>query len=904
MTFDIVVLFGCVTDLINEIPNPDDYGLDRLSNGGAFMTDGCAQALKMARELVKEVEKAVCQRAGTSEEEFHAKSPAERLKLVRVYTFVCNGHLRNTMCSWGQKHEYQALQQLLGEANKARLAAAEEAGLVLNELPQDVRGHVDTQAVGRAAAKNFLTNVTNPYAKGKGSEFFGWVVQNEKYRSRFLYTLERIDLGTRQDSMTECAFPLYMNRDMFYDFVASEKPTDDNKLEQALELSLSCVEVIAATRIRGILFFKVFSPLRFLVHSSEMEMGPLDMGNVYVSLAKYLKAAKTDPASLLLNKDHDFFDNMLTIYDSGDPDLTDRRLLMYRAWKERLFNTKGTSIDGETSAHVMQLAYNELMDPTDDTNKSTTPSVAILAQAWCTGMYRFMVEDPKSPIGDYLPKEMTGRADDGKHYVRSGDTTKPEDYKGKPGSNDPAERNFSLYDATLKKFPKLNHASASAIAQNLTNYHISRTVEFASRGSSETAKESGSLGGLFDDLHEDLQDAAMKAARSVIGELLEDEREQLAAMHRHNAERRKEKVRKKTALAVKKYVTARKYFGMECILNEIDLDVELAQLTDPQKLILLKEQIKIRVTGYGWKELKCAFSEGGVARTWEELRDHLVREIFTHESKNEKPEAAADALSSHDLRASQLAAASLGTITEQKVRIIQAKHEQENELAEAEVEKQQAEEEAEHERRVDTFALGQPEFSEVHFGQNLVGVAVEVLYLLEEANEDNEELQVHKQWLPGVITKFQDRATTHKRKLTRRNGATIERRVAMNWAFVEFEDGDSEWLRFGSKEVFNKTSQKLAWRFDLDCEDRPFTLSVVAQPPPSSSSAPAAPHAHAPAISSASPPPPRRRPQRHLGSCQGSAGTMDGDLDDDSDEEDEEEDDDSEGASDSEFEGG
>lgn len=313
---------------------------------------------------------------------------------------------------------------------------------------------------------------------------------------------------------------------------------------------------------------------------------------------------------------------------------------------------------------------------------------------------------------------------------------------------------------------------------------------------------------------------------------------------------------------------------------------------------------RIRVTGYGWKELKCAFSEGGVARTLEELRDHLVSEIFTHESKNEKPEAAADALSSHDLRASQLAAASLGTITEQKVRIIQAEHEQENELAEAEVEKQQAEEEAEHERRVDTFALGQPEFSEVHFGQNLVGVAVEVLYLLEEANEDNEELQVYKQWLPGVITKFQDGTTTHKRKFTTRNGTTIERRVAMNWAFVEFEDGDSEWLRFGSKEVFNKTSQKLAWRFDLDCEDRPFTLSVVAQPPPSSSSAPAAPHAHAPALSSASPPPPRRRPQRHLGSCQGSTGTMDGDLDDDSDEEDEEEDDDSEGASDSEFEGG
>ena len=48
------------------------------------------------------------------------------------------------------------------------------------------------------------------YAKGHGVQFLSWCM--ERCPSVVVFVLERADLGTRQDSSTEGAVALYMNR--------------------------------------------------------------------------------------------------------------------------------------------------------------------------------------------------------------------------------------------------------------------------------------------------------------------------------------------------------------------------------------------------------------------------------------------------------------------------------------------------------------------------------------------------------------------------------------------------------------------------------------------------------------------------------------------------------------------
>ena len=58
------------------------------------------------------------------------------------------------------------------------------------------------------------------------------------------------------------------------------------------------------------------------------------------------------------------------------------------------------------------------------------------------------------------------------------------------------------------------------------------------------------------------------------------------------------------------------------MLNSISLKSETS------KRETLKEQIKMRVVGFGWKDLSCAWFRDGKARSFEALLEHLVDTII------------------------------------------------------------------------------------------------------------------------------------------------------------------------------------------------------------------------------------------------------------------------------------
>ena len=72
-------------------------------------------------------------------------------------------------------------------------------------------GTPDVEGVVRAAAKEFLGHQSSPtYKKGKGTALFAFCLEHNPDFAMFI--LERADLDTRQDSSTEGAVALFINR--------------------------------------------------------------------------------------------------------------------------------------------------------------------------------------------------------------------------------------------------------------------------------------------------------------------------------------------------------------------------------------------------------------------------------------------------------------------------------------------------------------------------------------------------------------------------------------------------------------------------------------------------------------------------------------------------------------------
>jgi hypothetical protein len=156
-----------------------------------------------------------------------------------------------------------------------------------------------------------------------------------------VYILNRADLGTRLDSTTEVALALYMNRELYLEFLfermQAATSAEDNKLEKALYVLLSSTEVIAAIRVRAMIHLKITMPMRFLTNSNDVNYSPADMGPLVDALDKFLLSVETN-GNLLMDTNLDIF-YAVTLPGSTTHDF-------YAAFQKDFLDCIGRSIDG------------------------------------------------------------------------------------------------------------------------------------------------------------------------------------------------------------------------------------------------------------------------------------------------------------------------------------------------------------------------------------------------------------------------------------------------------------------------------------------------------------------------------------------------------------------------------
>jgi hypothetical protein len=120
----------------------------------------------------------------------------EQYDATRCHRAYCHNHLRNTCIRHSLKFEAEYL--------KPKLAAT------VAEFEARCRVTGGIEGLFRAVAKEFVYCANRTYAKGHGIQFLSWCMVN--YPEVVIFTLERADLGSRQDLSTEACVALLMNR--------------------------------------------------------------------------------------------------------------------------------------------------------------------------------------------------------------------------------------------------------------------------------------------------------------------------------------------------------------------------------------------------------------------------------------------------------------------------------------------------------------------------------------------------------------------------------------------------------------------------------------------------------------------------------------------------------------------
>ena len=101
---------------------------------------------------------------------------------------------------------------------------------------------------------------------------------------------------------------------------------------------------------------------------------------------------------------------------------------------------------------------------------------------------------------------------------------------------------------------------------------------------------------------------------------------------------RKKKLATAQCAYIKSLIYIEMYHSCNCWKSRHDVDREFSTLVSKNsKINAIKEQIRIRVVGFGWKDLSHPWSKDGREYTLEELKLHLVTIIIPEQAKRRIP---------------------------------------------------------------------------------------------------------------------------------------------------------------------------------------------------------------------------------------------------------------------------
>lgn len=584
----------------HEIPDSTGMDIAKLGGGGAICSDNCNGALKVKRLFKEAVEQAVKDSYDT--DTWGSFTKEQQSAKLLVLEIDCWNHLRNV---W------------LGAATAALTGRLKEnLKEELEAIDFRLRVGTDLVLVLRAADKEFSLSAN--YPKGHGDLFREWI--QRVHPKALLFHVIRTQ-GSRQDLAFDGARALYMNRVYWAEFLDERLRVAgaSNILQECLFILLTSVEMIASTRVHAIIDLAIVLPMRWLSGNSHLlaEYGwsERSMGTAIDILERAMESAATDGTRML---DEVF---MMGIFKELEDKLPPFKEYLSYMYDEKKMSLAGSSI----TEHQFARLRAELFHPTDEDNKDST-EVSIELGALAATTILTELRDPKKATSRHLTST------DGK--LSWGNTSIEEHTASmrKIAVNDPAESIFGGFTRELQVFGRIGFGAASGISMSRRNRDFALGVGATEKRETKTkggkAKPESKGTGLFYSLAVEIREALITmASRDYHSELAVD-RADLAGQRA--AKQRKEELagehgREK---ALEQYIDALYYHEMwgsaACWKTAEKADAEYAKLgSKSAKLEAVKEQIRIRVQGLGWKDLSCAWSADGKAFPPNELLEHL-----------------------------------------------------------------------------------------------------------------------------------------------------------------------------------------------------------------------------------------------------------------------------------------
>ena len=387
----------------------------------------------------------------------------------------------------------------------------------------------------------------------------------------------------------------------------------------------------------GDVYIKIGRPLRFICSGKGFEdWSPLMMNGVIASLIVTLEKAVAD-GRFLMDADKEFFPDVKEAHAS------------YRSWLEHTRKDKSLAPDGRTKHPWFALASAELFDPADATNKKTTELTARFLSEFCVGALEKM-RDPKGATAQYCPG--------GDRSVENACKQAIADTLGLESTNDKlCESVFGLFTYIYNNIPNVAVESVSGIVAGQRNGIMERVVDHYSRPGKEppTVVDGDADPEIFDDcavgngqfvtLDERHKTSLVVMSMRRDSEIRDQDKERRAAQDAYYHQKREDQRAAELEALVTETMNAIDSFEMYRDRGAKTVGAmhkTLRQLKSSNaKLVYLKEQILIRVVGFGWHQFATQWSsvKDPYVGTEPHLTAHLSS-VLQYELSNGAPDAA------------------------------------------------------------------------------------------------------------------------------------------------------------------------------------------------------------------------------------------------------------------------
>lgn len=400
----------------------------------------------------------------------------------------------------------------------------------------------------------------------------------------------------------------------------------DNILQENLFIVLTSVEMVALCRVMAVLHFKICMPMRWLAGNTHFlgrtgfDWSSRSMGKAIDSLYSACLELQQN-GELYLNEEfmNAIFDNIYVDSTGNPAPLLPLQEAMTYQYEER----QTVAIDGSKVLPYDQLNA-EMFYPVRPENQQTSDLVKKMAIEVADCILKELC-DPKKALSDYLSckegKFSWGETSDEVH----------EACLGRMATNDFAESPFAGLTQQMQQFGRVLGIHASAVS------HAKFSGDFCL-----DYKDSTNDGRYFK-LPKDMRESLLTYALSIAPTVRKEEKEALELQREAKKQKQKVLLEKQMLACKKEYADALTYIEIAHSpafwSTKTVAKTQFKKLTsNSAKLNAVKEQIRIRVLGFGWNDLHHPWSKDGVAYTPQQLLDYLVDVILPEEKKRGLPD--------------------------------------------------------------------------------------------------------------------------------------------------------------------------------------------------------------------------------------------------------------------------